>query len=261
MKVANISEKKLSEMNLPKLIYKYRDWEKRNHKTIITKRNVYMASPRSFEDPLDCKIPIRYDLLKEKEIFEMYVFFSKMNHPNWNRQRHRIDAKKWTKISPIKNKETLEKFQKDYFESFFDQFGVLSLTANPSNEEMWLKYSNQHKGFCVGFNTEIMFESLRGGGEVNYYDELPIIYPEPKHSIIIQHQLQAFSKLKKWQFEEEYRTHLFHSSRLTEEQRTITLPKEAYNKIILGKEMPRELKLDLINSIPDNLKHIDIEEL
>ncbi len=41
-----------AEMNLPKILYKYRDWNNHFHKTILTERKVYFAQPTSFEDPL-----------------------------------------------------------------------------------------------------------------------------------------------------------------------------------------------------------------
>lgn len=57
------------DMDLPQTVYKYRVWKNPRHQTILTDRQVWFAQPSSFEDPLDCKIPIRYDLLTEKDIY------------------------------------------------------------------------------------------------------------------------------------------------------------------------------------------------
>jgi len=247
-----------SLMEIPSEIFKYRDWTNPNHKRIIVNKEVYLSSPREFEDKIDCKIPIRYDLLTEKDIFDKYLYHSRLDNPQWTRQQHREHAREWTKKSPLKDKKYLETFEKDFFEAFFDRFGVLSLTANYTSEEMWIKYANNHKGFCVGFNFDVMFKFLGGGGPVIYHDELPLIYPEPKQSIDEQHVLQAYSKLRKWEFEKEYRTDRFSPIPLTLAQRRINLPANAYKQLIIGKEMTESDKADLINSIPEDLKHITI---
>ena len=82
-----------SKMEIPTVIYKYRRWTDIYEKRVITDREVYLSSPRKFEDPLDCKIPIRYDLLTEKDIFDKYLYHSKQDNPNWTRQRHREHAR------------------------------------------------------------------------------------------------------------------------------------------------------------------------
>lgn len=256
----NSKQIELEKLDLPDLIYKYRDWSDDYHKTILTKRQVFLASPSSFEDKLDCKIPIRYDLLTEKDIFDKYLYYSKLDNPGWNRGKHRSHAREWTKKSPLKNPDTAKVFQEQFFQDFFERFGVLSLTADHENHDMWKKYSGDYKGFCVGFNTTIMFDSLGGGGNVNYFDELPIIFPEPKHSLEEQHLYQVYSKERKWEFEKEYRTHKFSYKPLTSDQRIVTLPPEAYNCIILGKDMPAGTKENLKESIPKELAHIKIIE-
>ena len=255
-----IQQTEFDKMALPELIFKYRNWSSEFHETILTERKVFMASPSSFEDELDCKIPIRYDLLTKQEIFEKYLHHSKIENPQRNRAEHRRYSKEWTKKSPLKNPKNIKNFQEKYFEDFFERFGVLSLTAEPENDDMWIKYSDDFKGFCVGFNTEIMFESLGGGGNVIYYNELPLIYPEPKFSIEEIHNQQVFSKEIKWEFEKEYRTHKFSPIPFTNETRTIVLPPEAFKCVILGKNMPAEFKEELRNSIPDELSHIEIIE-
>ena len=80
--------------------------------TILTERQVWFAQPSSFTDPFDCKNPLRYDLLTEKDIYNKYLSASKDDHPNWVRQQHREFARDWTKKSPMKNNERLKEFAK-----------------------------------------------------------------------------------------------------------------------------------------------------
>ena len=161
--------------DFPENIYKYRTWNG-YQKTIITGKTVFMAKPNSFEDKKDCKLLKRYDLMTNQDIFNKYVNLSKELNPTLSRQQHRQHAKEKSKNSPMKNKNYIKELQEQTFLQFNERFGVLSLTANPSNLKMWNKYSDDGKGFCVGFHPKIMFPFLGGGGKVIYCNELPIIF-------------------------------------------------------------------------------------
>ncbi|HUX58935.1 MAG TPA: DUF2971 domain-containing protein [Bacteroidales bacterium] len=235
-------------MVFPPIVYKYRNWTDPNHKTIITNREVFFASPNSFTDQNDCKIPIRYDLLSYIEVEQKI----KADNPNWCRQQRRKFLKDWYRG----HRENVMRVQQEFLNDFFDRFGVLSLTEIPDNNFMWFIYANDFKGFCVGYKSNIMFQHLGGGGQVIYYDTLPVIYPTPKNTFEEQHQLQIFSKLREWEFEKEYRTHIFSKDPLSINQRKKQLPPEAFKEIIFGKNMPDAIKEDLLRSIPPELGHV-----
>ena len=48
---------KLEDIELPSIVYKYRSWSDEYHKRFLTEREVFMASPKTFEDELDCHSP------------------------------------------------------------------------------------------------------------------------------------------------------------------------------------------------------------
>jgi len=222
--------------DLPEIVYKYRKWDDIFQKTIITEKTVFMAKLTDFEDKKDCKLLKRYDLMTNQDIFNKYVDLSKEGNPTWSRQQHRQHAKTMSKNSPMKNKNYIKNRQEQDFLEFDRRFGVLSLTANPSNLKMWNKYSDDGKGFCVGFNPKIMFSFLGGGGKVIYHEKLPdIFHNDDFHT---EHVKQIFSKEEIWSFEEEYRTHKFYKIPPTISERCIVLPKEAYKEIVFGWDMP-----------------------
>lgn len=256
MNPVTVSETSFDDLVIPKTIYKYRTWTNPYHLYIIINKELYMASPRDFIDPYDCKNPIRYDLLSDKEIFNLYLYHSKKDNKNWNRKKHLRFAQEWAKKTLLKDPTHVAEMQKEHYNEFCDHFGVLSLTANPNNDEMWKSYSDNHQGFCIGFNTKILFQNLGGGGEVQYYDELPIIHPVPKHSFEQQHILLIFSKLRKWEYEQEYRTHKFCPTKVIDKQRVIRIPPEAFKEIIFGKNMPDSIKEQLLLSISTDLGHL-----
>ncbi len=230
---------------LPKTIYKYRTWSNENHRTILTEQEVFLSRPTSFEDPLDCKLLKRYDLITNQQIYDKYLTASKEDHPNWTRQQHRKFARDWFKKSPMHNKEYINQLQEEHFKEFDSRFGVLSLTANQSNFIMWDKYSEHHKGFCVGFNSLRMFPYLGGGGPVKYYEKLPDILPLDDYQD--EHYKQVFSKENKWEFEEEYRTHKFFERPMLDEERKIKLPIDCFTEIIFGVQMQNDVKDEITN--------------
>lgn len=248
MEIVSRSFKTIEEIEAPEILYKYRNFANENHFKILTDNEIFFSPPTSFEDKVDCKIPIRYDLLSNQEIFEKYLSDSKERNNGYTRQQHRNWARDWTKKSPLKNKARLEKYTEQEFQDYDKRIGILSLTGNNSSLEMWNKYSDNRTGFCVGFHTKQLFQFLGGGGPVVYLDELPTIRPRPWHSFDQQRYLRVFSKLRKWEFEEEYRTLIFNINELTTDQRKRQLPNEVYKEIIMGQEISKE-NMDRIEEI------------
>jgi len=51
----------------PPILYKYARWDREYHKRLITMPEIYFASAREFNDPFDCGIYQRYDLVGHPE--------------------------------------------------------------------------------------------------------------------------------------------------------------------------------------------------
>ncbi|MGV8112764.1 MAG: DUF2971 domain-containing protein [Lentimicrobium sp.] len=218
------------EMGLPPILYKYRDWNNPNHKKILTENEIYLASPADFEDEYDCKIPIRYDLLTEEEIYDLYFKSSlSMNH-HFAEQQHINYALEHQQKGLLLDAERIRELEKCFFDNFNNRFGVLSLTAACDKYAMWDYYANHNKGFCIGFHSLALCKTpnlFSGGGIMHYYDVLPIIKFTDQNEK--KYFYQVHSKLRKWKFEEEYR--LTKSLTLN---RKANIPNEVYAEIILG---------------------------
>lgn len=258
MKIESIYEGTIDDGKYPPILYKYRDWNSQHHERYIKNREVFMSAPSSFEDKLDCKIPVRYDLLTEKQTLSFAVRLSKIRHPEWTRQQHRNDAREWSKQKLLKNQKYLSEYQKYYFDEYNKRQGILSLTAEPNLDAMWEKYANKSTGFCIGYNSRIMFNYLGGGGGVEYVDVLPILLPEPVMSWPEIKLSQVFCKEIKWEFEKEYRTQKFWPNPASINERRIELPKEAFNKVILGKNITRENQTEITDAIRQYIGDIPI---
>jgi hypothetical protein len=250
----------LDDIEFPKIVYKYRDWNNDWNKKFITEREVYMASPSQFEDKLDCKIPVSYEMMTEKQAELFYDRLSRLAQPNLSRQQRQKEIRDRINAKEYKNEPKNQQYQKFYFDQYFQRIGILSLTAEPCLDEMWKKYANDHKGFCVGYNSRILFEHLGGGAKVEYFDEMPILLPDPIMNREEIRYKQVYFKERKWEFEQEYRTQKFWFDGATINDRNIKIPKEAFNTVILGKDMTKEDKLDITNAIKENIGEIKIIE-
>ncbi|MBR9855545.1 MAG: DUF2971 domain-containing protein [Algicola sp.] len=250
----------LDDFELPKIIYKYRDWSDKYHKRFIAEREVFLASPETFEDELDCHNPTRFDLLTKEQIYDYFIWASKRDNPNFSRQQHRAFARDWAKNSLVNDKEYTKRFMENSVSEYYQHEGILSLTENWNNDSMWNKYANNGQGFCIGYDTRIMFKFLGGGGPVTYEDEIPIIMPEPFMKFEEAMRNRVYYKLKKWEFEEEYRTKKFWPHPASISDRQIKLPREAFNRIIFGDNISSKDKDEIINCVQEFIGDIEIVE-
>ena len=243
----------------PQVLYKYRDWDNPKHRDVLNYCTLFLASPREFEDKKDCNVPEKYPT-RQKEIFDYFFRDSKKNHPIWSRTEHRRFAKYWRKNSSMANPNELKQILKESKEEFYNRIGILSMTTNYNNDEMWKKYANENKGFCVGFDTNILFQYVGGGGHVYYEDMLPVI-DFVKDDYVEQYLKNTFFKEQKWAFEQEYRLHKRWQQTATIEQRSLKLPKECIVVIILGKYMTENNKEEIKGIAKENYPNAKIIEL
>jgi hypothetical protein len=53
---------------IPQVVYKYRDWNNPFHKNILLHNEIYLASPKDFNDPFDCRIPMNFQNMSEVQM-------------------------------------------------------------------------------------------------------------------------------------------------------------------------------------------------
>ena len=247
----------LDKVELPKIVYKYREAENPYHRAILKDGKVYFSPPNGFEDEIDCKNPTRYDLLTDQEIYDEYYKRLKVRFPLRGHQYIDAQAKAWVRQGNFRDKKMIEHFETEYWDRLNKRFGVLSLTEDPANLTMWNKYSALLNGICIGFNTRTMFEEIGGGGgDVTYVDELPII--KPFMAAEIQNNLQVFNKMRKWDFEKEYRTHKTWPNDVTNKERNMQVPGKAFINVIIGERVDAALRTDIINDATKQNRNIEI---
>lgn len=223
--------KVLNGILLPEVLFKYRDWENPFHSKLITHQQIYLAEPYSFNDPFDCKIPTRWEAMTKDEMDKRNRELVSSIGANLKRAQRKQFAKNLRKRGVWWEPKNIKKPGKDYFDKINEISGVISLTSKPDNILMWSHYSNNHKGICVGLNSETIKNSEQFDfiGKVNYTSEYPFI--SGALEINERFYLEMFSKSRDWEYEDEYRVTKRHM-----QNRTINLPREAFNCIIIGCE-------------------------
>ena len=216
----------------PKILYKFRDWANPYHQQIITESILYLPSPSEFEDKKDC-FPLIYQM-NEVELTQYYTgilpFVSTTTNNQWVNQ---------CVSTTLTNNELEFKNSLDYVkESIIDKrIGVLSLTTDPQNPEMWEKYGAKYTGFCIGFDAEELFKCI---GEFTF---LPVNYCELDYVNYLtdnrtsQTLKMFFQKEPKWAFEKEYRICRDWGFEVSKTDRCIKLSTNCIKEIIPGPKM------------------------
>lgn len=137
--------------------------------------------------------------------------------------------------------------------------GALSLTKNSNNSLMWSHYSNEHKGYAIGFDSSHQFFNQKKAEEDELRHLREIEYRENPPEINLMNTSGAelfFVKSKKWKYESEWRMlmPLSDASKVIEKQsysvHLFEFPPEAVKEVIFGakiSELDRRSILKLMN--------------
>lgn len=241
---------------LPKTLYKYRDWYNDYHKKILTENQIFFPSQNAFNDPFDAAIPFRYD---EKEMTPENIF-KKLYETGRESMPHLSEAElinecyKQQNSGIFENGEYWKNYYEKYVESVKRNFGIFSLTTKCSNLLMWSHYANSHKGFCIGFNTEKLFNLVRGTiGTVVYDDVMPF-------APMFDNGLEGITKLlntksNDWKYEDEYRMIKSLSA-----NKTFIFEENIIDEIILGLNMNEKSKNEIKEIVDTKLSDIKLFE-
>jgi len=243
------------DFNEHPILYKYRDWNDVRHHKLLSDPSVYFPPHTEFKDPLDCKIRVPYEKLSDTEIFEYFLGESFKVHPDYEYFQHCNWACERFQNGPLRDRKHLYETEIDTSKEFNERFGVLCLTTDQLNINMWDEYANHKKGFCVGFDSKRLLEYM-GGSVVRYVDDLPAIKPLEDHRI--QFYKKVFFKESKYSFEKEYRMYKFWSQ--IPSNRNVKIEKECILEIIFGPDIIPKDKFEIESYVRLHLPHVKLIE-
>jgi len=234
---------------LPKIIYKYRDWNNSDHKKLLLDGELYVSSPKDFNDPFDCRISKNFELLdSDEKIWQFAKQQSGQMISQLGESRNDFERKIFERLKYHRDDE--QKTYDDYtFRKQDEHFGIVSFSEIWDSILMWGHYACNHSGFCVGFYEEHLRESgnFGGGGPVIYSDDLPNVNPLDDISIKALFT-ETHTKASDWKYEKEYRlTKLYFPEAATIEDRIIKLDKRCFAEIMIGIKFPKDQRKWLSN--------------
>lgn len=231
--------------SLPPIIYKFRDWENPFHRKTLTHDSLYLARQKELNDPLDALIPFSYkkDQMTPENIEKKLFDTAQMQWPKKSPEELELIVKRRIKEVDFTSDEYWVKMIPTFKEMVNQKLGILSMAKNWDNPALWTHYGNSHKGFCLGFNTEKLFQGIGGLiGEVIYSEE-------PNEVDLFDNSLKGLAKaiLQKspdYKFESEIRI-----TKTDMAGQTILFPTGSLEKVILGNRIKEENKAEILDVV------------
>lgn len=167
----------VEELDLPDVLYKFRDYNNEFHRKALYKQELYIPCANEFNDPQDAKIPFRWreEDITDENIFKKALELAKAENPGLTETQYHEKAFVASRNAPWRDENFLEEFDNDTYKRICRDFGVYCLSPNVENTLMWSYYGNSHSGFAIGYNTnKLVGSKLFGmGGMVQYRAEFP----------------------------------------------------------------------------------------
>jgi hypothetical protein len=236
----------------PEVLYKYRSWTDHYHKRLLTDNEAFFASPRAFNDPFDCRIPLRYDLLPDEDKLQLCIREAEARHPSSSREEINQWAHELMRDSAFSDPCRMRAVQEHWQQTIFSNFGVFSLSEVSDDILMWAHYAESHKGFCVGFDVPqlaMQGERWREDGLLTHAH--PVVYSRTYPAVIPRGpgnhddlKEVLLTKSQEWEYEREWRVLLFMQT-----NRSAAFNDCILAEIILGCSMAEDHKEEIIEII------------
>lgn len=260
--------------SVPSLLYKFRRWKDRNDndyehdQKILRDRAIWFASPADFNDPFDCKIPYRYDLMSSVDQYQRAYEIRQKKLPEWCAERLKTETEMEVKSNPLFSKDPKVALQAQVgiFQYLEETYGVLSFAGNCNNMLMWSHYACSHRGFCVELDGKALAYQLFGllltdgegidGRRVQYSRDIPVITPSTDEGEDRERYVSLLiSKSQDWDYEEEYRFIYIGKNRLSR-----GINSNIIKRVIFGCQMPLEHRIEVAEIVRARLPNTQLWE-
>jgi hypothetical protein len=193
--------------DLPSHFYKYRSLDSEDNfnrvKEIVTQNKIYCSSPKSLNDPFDCRPSLDFRASK-REMRDELNRLQKLIRPGMNRKARRKSRDEMFD-DPVWNPRT--ETAKARFQELYDlemnRNGVLCMSARNDDILMWAHYADSHRGVCLEFTSISPLMSL--AQRVHYSETRPIISQYTNVDKAISFERAMLTKSEHWCYEKEWR--------------------------------------------------------
>ncbi|WP_373397967.1 DUF2971 domain-containing protein [Algoriphagus halophilus] len=181
---------------LPERVYKYRIWSDPYHKKILTHDQLFFSKQEKLNDPFDALFPFHYheDQMTEENV-KLKLEQTIMNlKPNISRADLNILVSKRMEEVNFHNSDYWIEAIPTFKKMVNENIGICSLASQYNNHGLWTHYGNCHKGFCLGFDSNNLYNSTGGlMGNVIYSDNENIVdlFDEGPNGLIVALMLKS----------------------------------------------------------------------
>lgn len=221
-----------NNISIPKFLIKYYSADL-NGFNVLRKNEIWASNPFSFNDPFDCSIQMwdidLFQYNEMKQFVEEFIFFGQKSELN------------------------IYDVRKIFFELVLRMVGIYCLSEKVNSDLFW-GYYNNHKGFSIEFDEEILNETFNcipykiEYKEFERSDKIAMTYNDLEDGNIYA-KILRWCTLKKgdWLHENEWR-YLFMDINIGNTNRKRPFPLKAINVIVLGYKFFSEADDKWVNS-------------
>lgn len=242
------------------ILYKYRSWPckydiNRYQRRILTKNEIYFSSAEQFNDPFDNSLPFKYkesDLTRENLFNKLYAVGIR-NWPKMTDVQLRKICNERINSGAFENGKYWKENNDDNIKSIKSSLGIFSLSAVNDCILMWSHYADSHRGYCIGFDSDILFRLSGSLGNVLYDNRFPEIG-------LFDDSLEGFIKIfitksESWSYEHEYRILKTYFAK-----KTITFTNDCVKQIIFGCKMEPAKKKEITRIAVSKFNNVELFE-
>lgn len=244
----------------PEILYKYRSWPEkcgrnRFQRRILIKNEIYFSSAEQFNDPFDNSLPFRYKEsdLTHQNLFNKLFLIGRRNWPKMTDEQLQKICIERINSGVFENGKYWKENADENIKSMKSSLGIFSLSAVNDSILMWSHYADSHRGYCIGFDSNILFGLSGSLGNVIYDN----IFPEIG---LFDDSLESFlrffiTKSESWSYEQEYRI-----LKKDLAKKTIIFTNDCIKQIIFGCKMNASKKKQIRDIVASKYKNVEIFE-
>ena len=221
-KVAALNQM-ISQGKINQFLYKYRA-DSENTKKIFKEHTIWFAYPECFEDIKDCMANIQN--LDEKGLNNL---IEKAPLTSFEKKMCKLGAKAYN----------VDMLKEDVNNITKKRIGISCFCKTEKSDDMWTKYSDDHKGMCLQFDVLEDPDLFTFAHPVNYVDNLPVY----NHFTDSKELLEKIicTKTKDWRQEQEIRVIKTPSEMTTKEKgKAISFKPLTLKKVIFGRKADKK---------------------
>ncbi len=207
----------MSAREKPQTLYKFRSWSDRNHRKLLTESKLWVPVATALNDPFDCCIPFRWDLMLYDDLVERMVELRSGDSPSTSEASLTLEAKaRIEELGIFDPDRKVEVLQGHFVRRYRTSHGVLSFATIRDDPLLWSHYADCYRGFCVGldydkfglvlknhfYDTSIPYQERW----IHYAKQFPELIPSNDDAGEHDAYIQLFTtKSDYWSYEREYR--------------------------------------------------------